>query len=753
MKKLLIGALALPFILFGCSTNKIDGTVGGAEGSASLMLTKNSEVEYVNSEKGDPLFQVPDLADFSVIFYDSKGEHYGGFTKFSEMPEQVRLKEGNYTLKAYYGYNKPVAFDEPYYEGTADFKVTGGSNTPVAVISRLANVLIKVNYSDRFKEVFGNYSLDVMSEHTVDDNGSYYSLNFKGNDKRVGFVKVAETIYLSLQVTKKDNGEVYRYGAEPIKGAKGGEFYNLMFDSDANGNATLNITITDDTESRDYPVKLDQDFMPKGEPVINTTINTDAPYGFRFGMYDGSPVVAVLKAQGRIKNVLMDVDSEYASSIGVPAHVDFLNMSDAERNALTSLGIEWTEDMIGRDNGTLRFTKMLSELDPSVAASLSENKFVITLVDSYDREAEETFEFRILPLTVSLHGINDYDVWASTASFAPATFNEDITPEELGEMDVKYQVSTDKNTWISVAHATNDSGQTELTGLKDGTHYYARVFVNNVVSSDIIEFTTEEAKNFPNASFEDYYAEKFVETGLSSSVVLYPYAQGDSDPFWCTLNEFTTYQKDENYWMSYPCVELSDDATDGNVALKIQTVGWGPGSKCSSYGTVTSANRTPGKLFIGDYEFIDGDLPLGNNGIIKGKPFNSRPKTISFDYRYYAYKKIFLIGGGKNTMEVKAVIENRDGDEPVVIADAEFSRTVDSETLTSYTTQTLELDYKRTDLKATHIYMVFQSQPDNEKIATNETVTTDTKEEGAAKNQARKVTGSYILLDNIVVGY
>ncbi len=752
MKKLLIGALALPFILFGCSTNKLDGA-GGVEGSVSLMLTENSEVKYVNSDKGEPLFQVPDIGDFSVIFYDSEGGHYGGFTKFSDMPEQVRLKEGNYSLKAYYGYNKPVAFDEPYYEGNAVFTVNGGINTPVQVVSKLANVLIKVNYTDRFKEVFGNYSLDVMSEHTVNENGQYYSLNFKGNDKRVGFVKVAETIYLSLQVTKKDNGKEYRYGAEAIKGAKGGEFYNLTFDSDANGNATLKITLSDATESKDYPVKLDQDFMPKGEPVISTTINPNSPYTFRFGMYDKTPVVAVLKAQGKIKNVLLDIDSEYAASRGVPPHIDFLTMSESDKNALAALGVEWSEGMIGSDNGTLRFTKMLSELDPAAASSLIQNKFVITVVDSYGREAEETLEFDILPLTVALHGVNDYDVWAKTASFAPATFNEDLKPEELNEMDIKYQVSTDKNNWTSVAYAMNENGQVELSGLEDGTHYYARVLAANAVSSDLIEFTTEEAMNFPNASFEDYYTEKFVETGLSSSVVLYPYAQGEAEPFWSTLNEFTTYQKDENYWMSYPCVELSNDATDGNVALKIQTVGWGPGSKCSSYGTVTSAYRTPGKLFIGDYKFAEDDLPLGNNGMIKGKPFDSRPKTISFDYRYYAYKKIFLIGGGKNTMYVQAVLENRDGDEPIVIADAEFSRTVDNEVLTPYTTCVMELDYKRTDLKATHIYMVFQSQPDNDKIATNETVTTDTKEEGAAKNQARKVTGSYILLDNIVVGY
>lgn len=744
MKKLLIGALFLSLMsLSGCAIDSTNAKNEGLEGNITLDLSPSGELIYKNGQQGSELFETPEIADFKVLVFNSLNEQYASFAKFSEMPSPTRLKAGSYTIVASHGANPPAAFDAPYFEGRAPFTIDGVENTPLRLTCKIANVLVGVQYTDKFKAVFDNYSLEVMTEHTVNEEGGYEALRFVGDDKRIGFVRVAPIVYLAVSLHKKDTDKTYRYGVTPLEGVKGGEYYTLVFDADARGNAVVKIKLNDETQSKPLDVKLGEEYLPKLPPAISTTFNSDVPYSFRYGFLDTKkPLVAALKAQGTIESVIMDINSEYAAQKGVPTTVDFGNITPSVEQALKSLGIEWSKSLIGSTSGRILFTKMLTSLDASLSQAQSEHLFTIKLTDTYGRESTKEVNFEVLPIGLKLNPITDADVWAKQITIEPAEILF-VTPEEAMNMHVNYQYSTDNVKWIDVAY-TMVNGKAVLRGFQPNDTYSVRAYISKL-QTEAYTFTTEETIAVPNASFEDFYTTKFGLEAMKESIHLWPYAQGDSNPFWETLNPMTTRDNSDCYYKTIPCVNATTDASVGKYAMTVTTVGWGGGSKkpSPSSGKMTPSSRVPGKLFIGD--FVDSDdWNSGIRSMVKGKPFASRPLSVSFDYKYAPLNS--------NRMVVSVVVENRDGGVVTELAHGEF---IDGAAVHSYVKKTIALQYTNTNLKATHLYMVFQSSEDGN-LSNSDLKIIDTGEHSTFLgfgDKDLKTVGSCLWVDNVVVGY
>lgn len=742
MKKFFISALFLSLIsLSGCAIDSTNAKNEGEEGDLSLNLAPSGDVTYKNGQQGSDLFAIPDIADFKVLVFNSKNEQYASFAKFSDMPSPTRLKAGSYTIVASHGANPPAAFDAPYFEGRAPFTIDGMGNTPLQLSCKIANVLVGVQYTDKFKAVFDNYSLDVMTEYTVNEEGGYEALRFTGDDKRVGFVRVAPKVYLSVSLHKIDTDKTYRYGVTPLEGVKGGEYYKLVFDADARGNAVVNITLNDETQSKPMDVTLGEEYLPKLPPAISTTFNTEVPYSFRYGFLDASkPLIAALKAQGTIEKAVMNINSDYAAQKGVPSTIDFANITPDVANALKSLGIEWSKSLVGSTSGRILFTKMLTSLDASMAQAKSEHIFTIKITDSFGRETEKEIDFEVLPIGLKLNLISNANAWSKHILIEPAEILF-VTPEEAQGMHVNYQYSVDNVNWKDIA-STLENGKAVIKGFKPNTTYSIRANISKL-QTEAYSFTTEEATPIPNASFEEYYTEKFGMDAMKQSVCLWPYTKDATDKFWETLNPMTTRDRSDCYYRSIPCVNVTDDASDGDNALTITTVGWGNGSKKPSSSRLQPSSRIPGKLFIGDYTDSD-DWTSGIKSMVKGKPFASRPLSISFDYKYEPLNN--------NKMVVQVIVENRDGGNVTEIARGEF---VDGVKVSAYTKKTISLTYSSTTLKATHLYMVFQSCEDGS-LTNSDLKFLDTGEHNTFLNLGDKdqmTIGSRLWVDHVVVGY
>lgn len=84
---------------------------------------------------------------------------------YRDFPNELAVKEGNYTLKAFKGENIPAAFDNPYFEGSREFTIKEGMKTPLEVTCTMANARVKTEYSEDFLKAYTNYTVMLKTSY------------------------------------------------------------------------------------------------------------------------------------------------------------------------------------------------------------------------------------------------------------------------------------------------------------------------------------------------------------------------------------------------------------------------------------------------------------------------------------------------------------------------------------------------------------------------------------------------------------
>lgn len=257
-----------------------------------------------------------------------------------------------------------------------------------------------------------------------------------------------------------------------------------------------------------------------------------------------------------------------------------------------------------------------------------------------------------------------------------------------------------------------------FSGLTPGTEYTCRLIKEDVEgdligTSERLEIKTEEAKQIPNAGFEDWY-NNFVwkgSIGLGSTDIytFYPYKEGEQDPWWSTRNDMTTAKAGSYsyYYVTYPGttnvssswsastrIGLSTAPVKGDNSAEVATIGWGEGSTCTTKGLgfkdgMNCKKKTAGALFIGTFE---------NNKENYGHSFNSRPTKMSFTYRFHSYNN--------EPASAMILIENRTENVTTELGSGKLLLTSAMAT-TNNTTVSVNIEYKNTHLQPTHITIVF----------------------------------------------
>ncbi|WP_456100467.1 DUF4493 domain-containing protein [Phocaeicola plebeius] len=321
---------------------------------------------------------------------------------------------------------------------------------------------------------------------------------------------------------------------------------------------------------------------------------------------------------------------------------------------------------------------------------------------SYTKETDK------LPVSMGILVDSSGDVWAKKAVFH--VYNE----TELADIKLQKQQG---GSWMDVTTEVNGSYGLTAKGLESGASVKLRA-VKGKEYSNSVDITTEEELQVPNAGFEDFYDE-YVWKGINVTggnvdmYTFYPYAKGETDPWWSSRNALTTAEEGAGdfsyYYIVYPAttyvnsswaasskVGLPTVPCSGDKSAEIASIGWGKGSTCTTglLGNKMSCKKTiAGALFIGTYT---------NGEEHHGHEFSSRPQKMTFSYRFHSY----------NSESASATIrlEHRDGDLIYVLAEKELILTPD---MVSNEVQTgeLALDYNEqsSKYKATHISISFLS--------------------------------------------
>ncbi len=284
--------------------------------------------------------------------------------------------------------------------------------------------------------------------------------------------------------------------------------------------------------------------------------------------------------------------------------------------------------------------------------------------------------------------------WTKTA-----TATADVPVGSNQEMGYEYRRDVDEG-WskTDIGNVSLEGGTMTavMTDLEPGTKYVCRPFLGDERGQEQT-FTTDDVVDIPNMSFEEWFNKR-----KNNHDCWFPYAEGGA-PYWATGNDGIAMVSDG---ATYP---VTDKVKEGRYAAYMET-------KKVTIGVPLAA----GNLFTGD--FITNVSDPGSSPKF-GRPFTGRPAKLSGWYIYqpgiidvYHQNKFPEDSqhvGETDKCHVYIYLENwrgatarpKEADRDIV-AYGEFK--TDAST-TDYQQFVINLEYRTTTIKPTHIVLVATS--------------------------------------------
>ena len=277
-----------------------------ADGIGKLRLslsadTTSSNKGINNSTKAavsDEFEKFLTTADYKIRIVQ-QSDTVQSYDRFDEMPSEIELKEGAYTLIASKGDNLPSAFENPYFEGSTDFTVKADMSTPIDVTCTLGNARITVDYTEDFKEAYSDYTVLLSSAFTSG------SLEIKKDEMRPAYMQVAKEgselgIAIRLKKITEDKEKTYKIPT-PLS-IERRQNIRLIFKTDGEALDGIGLEIILDDEMTN--VTLNEgipDFMwkPFEKPTLSPDDFTNGEsFTIKVGKFEKSPTVGFAMPAG-----------------------------------------------------------------------------------------------------------------------------------------------------------------------------------------------------------------------------------------------------------------------------------------------------------------------------------------------------------------------------------------------------------------------------------------------------------------------
>lgn len=300
--------MALWICFFGvlvCASS-CDSDRVSADGVGKLRLSLSADTTSLskginNSTKAavsDEFEKFLTTADYNIRIVQ-QSDTVQSYDRFDEMPSEIELKEGAYTLIASKGDNLPSAFENPYFEGSTDFTVKAGMSTPIDVTCTLGNARITVDYTEDFKEAYSDYTVLLSSAFTSG------SLEIKKDETRPAYMQVAKEgselgIAIRLKKITEDKEKTYKIPT-PLS-IERRQNIRLIFKTDGEALDGIGLEIILDDEMTN--VTLNEgipDFMwkPFEKPTLSPDDFTNGEsFTIKVGKFEKSPTVGFAMPAG-----------------------------------------------------------------------------------------------------------------------------------------------------------------------------------------------------------------------------------------------------------------------------------------------------------------------------------------------------------------------------------------------------------------------------------------------------------------------
>lgn len=421
MKKIFISLIAGTMLLTGCSE---DSQVNQQGGIAVDLSLDNSVINAVGSRGTiDDLLGSITPEKLKIKLERQDGKYSYEYDSYNEIPTGFRYPIGTYTFTASYGDVDIEGINQPALKGSASVVIRENRETPVSVTAKLANSILKVEYTDNFKEYASSYYSQLTSS-----SGQTFNIP-AGDDSDLFFKPGSTSVTVNLV---KPNGEQVSVSVTQFD-AKPQHLYKVTFDIDQrSGLALLNVTFNDQIIPEQKPIDLSADLSVIPAPYLKARGFTPGESSIDFIEnlpYNQELDIQVIAMAG-LKSVTLTTTSITLCSVGVdgvtfPKVVELLGADDEKRSQLSKFDFVASGIWNNPDRmAVLDFSSVLKWISYLADPIANETTFEVVATDLFNRQSE--------PMTLKLSPIKLRLALTSTTEFALGMY------EDVAHVHVEY---------------------------------------------------------------------------------------------------------------------------------------------------------------------------------------------------------------------------------------------------------------------------------------------------------------------------
>lgn len=238
--------------LTACSSSQ-DPTVEDGTGNISLGVTTSTAFSRAVTESN-----YSNVNNYTVQILDDEGKQVQEF-QYDEKPENITLRNGSYTLKAFYGAEHEASRNEFYVEGNTPFSVAGDEKK-VTVDCYPTCGKVAATFASNMDESFSDYSI-VYKTKALTTAGK--TAVWAKDDKEPWYLKVdkaGETVTATIQVTRVSDSKSAT--VERTYTLAPGKSWTLnIAPADENGSLGISITVDETTDDEEIDIEVPADWL------------------------------------------------------------------------------------------------------------------------------------------------------------------------------------------------------------------------------------------------------------------------------------------------------------------------------------------------------------------------------------------------------------------------------------------------------------------------------------------------------------
>ena len=653
---------------------------------------------------------------FQLTIRDAAGNtHYeGAFTE-----QNITVPEGTYTLTATYGEEQELALDAPYYVGTQpNMTAKVGETTPVTITCAVANALISVDWSNRekFDKVYADYGIQVKVGSS--------QVTLSPNSTQSAYLKAGVSYSLTFIGTLKESQAEVNI---PLNAT------NLPATLAAKEHCTLKLNIDDKAALQIQKAEVTKTTIQATIPLKWLPAPTVSAQGFddlnQLTFYETAAPLAQLNLglSSPLQDMAFSINFQDETYQSLNDDYQLSTITDEQKQKLSTAGI--ILPTIGGQPAYVVMGDLLGKLQASNEGDVI-NTFTLKSVKANDRDIAEPITYKITVKKPKMEiALPDYAIY--TKQF---TIDECVIEggnERILRNGLKYQYKFDNtDEWINCSNSNQ-----QLFEQQPATkNFQVRAIYNNRLSSNIVSGTLEEEAQTPNANMDEWTSttREARVSGVESynQPFFYPWVT-ESNHWWDT-NTLQTMPTSITSCLlntdvlpnvkSFPTATY-EDLSNGNKAALVRTISVNDGN---TSGTSLGSNIR-GILFAGTAD--------GSGNMTEGRPWLSRPTAMTFQAKYNSY----------DNERFGVYVELYNG-ETLIASGSLLS--INGESVTAYTAQTVSLNYAVENLKATSIRIRFCSVAEGDKPAIKKE-----KEVYLPTGNRKAHAGSELYIDDIQLIY